>query len=191
MDHLWGAFRGGLEAELLEQLQHRAVLGQHFRNQFLETCVTRKGSQMAHQDRPNALTLIVINHDESDFCVAWLDDDKSSPACDDRMSIFVDLRNERDMGFEIDNEKKGHFPFGKALLWNEEASLKRLHAGAPDRREHVGPVIGTKRTDFNRTAVAKMLWGRIICGFNHDGSLLASEGHCSQTARIIFLGIRA
>ncbi len=82
MDYLWGAFRGGLEAELLEQLQHRAVLGQHFRNQFLETCVTRQGSQMAHQDRPNALSLIVIDHDESDFCVAWLDDDKSSPARD-------------------------------------------------------------------------------------------------------------
>src|SRR6267154_3883203 len=133
MDHLWGAFRGGLEAELLEQLQHRAVLGQHFRNQFLETCVTRQGSQMAHQDRPNALTLIVIDHDESDFCVAWLDDDESSPARDDRMSIFVDLRSERDMGFEIDIEKKGHFPFGKALLWYEEASLKRLHAGPSDR----------------------------------------------------------
>ena len=39
MDHLGRAFRGGLEAKLLEQLQHRAVLGQHFRNQFLETCV--------------------------------------------------------------------------------------------------------------------------------------------------------
>jgi len=85
-------------------------------------------------------------------CAAYLDDDKSSPAGDDRMSVFVDLRNERDLGFEIDIEKKGRFPFGKALLWYEEASLKRLHAGAPDRREHVGPVIGMKRTDFNRTA---------------------------------------
>src|SRR5712664_965262 len=177
MDYLWGAFRGGLEAELLEQLQHRAVLGQHFRNQFLETGVTRKGRQMAHQDRPNALTLIVINHDESDFCVAWLDDDKSSPARDDRMSIFVDLRNECDMGFEIDIEKKGHFLLGKALLWHEEAPLKRLHAGPSDRREHFGPVIGTKRTDFNRTAVAKMLSGRIIGGFSHDGWLLVSNGN--------------
>src|SRR6267143_5401817 len=157
MDYLWGAFRGGLEAELLEQLQHRAVLGQHFRNQFLETCVTRQGSQMAHQDRPNALTLIVIDHDESDFSLAWLDDDITAAAHDSRSSIFVDLRNERDMGFEIDIEKEGHFPFGKALLWYEEPSLKRLHAGPSDRREHFGPVIGTKRTDFNQTAVAKML----------------------------------
>ena len=61
------------------------------------------------------------------------------------------------MGFEIDVEEEGHFPFGKALLWREEASLKRLHAGASDRREHVGPVIGTKRADCDRTAVAKML----------------------------------
>src|SRR5258708_2790532 len=150
MDYLWGAFRGGLEAELLEQLQHRAVLGQHFRNQFLETCVTRKGSQMAHQDRPNALTLIVINH------------------------------------VEIDIEKKGHFPFGKALLWNEEASLKRLHAGAPDRREHVGPVIGTKRTDFDRTAVAKMLSGPIICSFSHGGWLPGPRRKSLQRARMTF-----
>ncbi len=66
---------------------------------------------MAHQDRPDTLTLIVINHDESDFSLAWLDNDKSSTACDDRMSVFVDLCNERDMGFEIDIEKEGYLPF--------------------------------------------------------------------------------
>jgi hypothetical protein len=90
------------------------------------------------------------------------------------------------MGFEIDIEKKGHFPFGKALLWYEEASLKRLHAGASDRREHIGPVIGTKRTDFDRTAVTKMLEGRIIDGFRHDGWLPGLRWKCSQRARMTF-----
>ena len=70
---------------------------------------------MAHQDRPNALALIGIDHDEGDFCVAGLDDDISSAAGDDRMSIFVDLRNERDMGFEIDIEKDRPFPVRKSL----------------------------------------------------------------------------
>jgi hypothetical protein len=110
--------------------------------------------------------------------VAWLDDDKSSAARDDRMSIFfVDLRNKRDMGFEIDIEKEGDFPFGKALLRHEEASLKRLHAGASDRSQHVGPVIGTKRADLDRTAVAKKVPGRVIGGFSHDGRLLVIDGN--------------
>src|ERR1700676_2554169 len=117
---------------------------------------------MAHQDRSNALALIGIDHDESDFGLAWLDDDKSSSARDNRMSIFIDLRNERDMGFEVDVQEEGQFRFGKALLWREEASLKRLHADASDRGEHIGPVRGTKRTDFDRTAVTKLLEGRII-----------------------------
>jgi hypothetical protein len=55
----------------------------------------------------------------------------------------------------------------ETLLWREKASLQRLRAGSSDRREHLGSVIGTKRADFNRTTVAKMLDGRIIGGSRH------------------------
>ena len=50
-----------------------------------------------------------------------------------------------------------------------------MHVGASDRR--VGPVIGTKRTDFDWTAVAKMLESRIIGGFSQDGWLLVFDGN--------------
>ena len=64
-----------------------------------------------------------------------------------RLSILFDLCDERDMGFEVDVEEEGDFPFGKTLLWHEETPLKRLRAGASDSGEHIGPIVGTKRAN--------------------------------------------
>ena len=52
---------------------------------------------MAHQDRPDTLALIGVDHDESDLGLAWLDNDIASAAGDDRVSIFIDFRDECDM----------------------------------------------------------------------------------------------
>ena len=114
---------------------------------------------MPHQDRPDTLALIGIDHDESDLGLAWPHNDIASAAGDHRVSVFIDFRDERDMVVEIDIEEEGHLLLREALLWHEEAPLKRLRAGPSDRRKHLGPVIGTKRADFDRTTVAKMLDG--------------------------------
>jgi hypothetical protein len=58
------------------------------------------------------------------------------------------------MVFEIDVEEEGDLLLGETLLWHKEAPLERLCAGPPDGREHLGPVIGAKRADFDRTTVA-------------------------------------
>src|SRR5438105_2394707 len=122
---------------------------------------------MAHEDRANTLTLIGIDHDESYLSLAGLDNDIASTS-DDRRSVFIDLRDERDMVFEIDVEKKRQFLLRETLLWYEKASSQRLRAGSSDGREHLGSVIGTKCANFNRTPVAKMLDGRIVGGSGHE-----------------------
>ena len=82
-----------------------------------------------------------------------------------RLSILFDLCDERDMGFEVDVEEEGDFPFGRTLLWHEETPLKRLRAGASDSGEHIGPIVGTKRANDDGTVVAKTFLGRIMGGF--------------------------
>src|SRR2546423_304633 len=112
MDHLQGAFCGGLEAELPEQLQHRAIFRQYFRRQFLKARLTRQDSQMAHKDCPDALTLVGVDDDERHLCATWLDVDVTAAAHDSRPPILGELGNERDVGLEINIEEEGHLPFG-------------------------------------------------------------------------------
>jgi hypothetical protein len=114
------------------------------------------------------LTLVGIDHHESYLGLAGPDNDIASATDDRRRFVFVDLRDQRDMIFEIDVEKKRQLLLRETLLWREKASLQRLRAGSSDRREHLGSVIGTKRADFNRTTVAKMLDGRIVGGSRHE-----------------------
>jgi len=43
-----------------------------------------------------------------------------------------------------------------------------LRAGPSDRHKYLVPVIGTKRSDFDRATVAKMLDDQIIGSFRHE-----------------------
>src|SRR5260370_12238018 len=119
---------------------------------------------MAHENRADPLALICVDHDESAVGLACPDNDMTSAAGDSRASAFIDLRDERDVALEIDVEEEGHLLLREALLWREKASLNRLCAGPSDRREHLGPVIGTKGADVDRTAVANVFDDRIIGG---------------------------
>jgi hypothetical protein len=84
------------------------------------------------------------------------------------MPVFIDLRDERDMVFEIDVEEEGQLLLREALLWREKAPLERLRAGPSDRREHLGPVIGTKCANFDWTPVAEALERRIVPSSFHE-----------------------
>src|ERR1700676_1980022 len=83
-------FRAGPEAELLEHFQHCGVLGQHFCNQLSEACVTCQNSQMTHEDRPDALVLIRVDHDESYLGLAGPHNNIASAAGDSRASVLID-----------------------------------------------------------------------------------------------------
>src|SRR5258706_1344965 len=178
-------FGAGPEAEFAEHFQHRGVLGQHLRDQLFQACVTRQSSQMTHEHRPDTLALIRIDHHESYLGLPRPDNDISSTAGDSRASVFIDLRDERDMVFEVDVHEEGYLLLREALFWREKAPLKRLRACAPYRREHLGPVVGTKCPDFDRATVAKMLDDRIIGGSRHEKWFPVS-GMVPSRERMIF-----
>src|ERR1700750_2361353 len=97
------------EAELLEHLQHRRVLGQYLRNQLLEPGLARENAEMAHQDGADALSLIRIHDDERDFGLARRGDDISPAAGNDGLAILVDLSDEGDMLVKIDVDEEVDF----------------------------------------------------------------------------------
>src|SRR3954452_19816948 len=123
---------------------------------------------MTHEHGPDTLTLIRIDHNESYFGLAGPDNDKASTADNDGVSLFINLRDERDLAFEIDVEEESHLPLREAFLWREKAPLERLRAGPPDRREHLGPVVGTKRPNLDLATIAEVLNSRIIRAFLHE-----------------------
>lgn len=131
---------------------------------------------MPREDRPDPLALIVIDHDESDLGLAGPDNDVASTASYDGSPVFIDLRHQRDVVFEIDIEKESQLLLRKAFLRREKAPLERLWAGSSDRREHRGPVIGTKCTDLDGSTVAKVLDDRIISGQRHEQGFPVSTG---------------
>ena len=69
------SFGAGPEAEFAEHFQHRSILGQDLGDQFLQPCVARQASQMTHEGRSDALSLIRIDHDEGYFGLARPDND--------------------------------------------------------------------------------------------------------------------
>jgi len=167
MRDLMGSLRAGQEAEPPQQFQHGGILRQHLRDQLLEASAARECSQMPHENRPDSLGLIGIDHDESNFGLAGTDNNIASTANDDGVSVFIDFRDEGDMIFEIDVEEESYLRIRKALLWREEAPPQRLCAGSSDGREHSRPVIGAERADFDWTRVAKMLDDRVFGYHSH------------------------
>ena len=123
---------------------------------------------MPHEDRPDPLALMSIDHHEGNLGLARPDNDITSTTGNRGVSLVVDLCDERDMVFEIDVEEEGDLLFGEALLWHKEAQPQRLCAGPSDRGEHLGPVIVTKRADFDRTTVAQALDSRIVRESSHE-----------------------
>jgi hypothetical protein len=70
----------------LEHFQHRDIFRQDVRNQFLDPGVAGELREMAHQSRADALSLIVINHCESDLGSFRPHDDVTSAADDESSS---------------------------------------------------------------------------------------------------------
>src|SRR5438270_1054874 len=110
------AFRARPEAEFVEHFQHCGVLGQDLRDQFLQSCLARQVSQMTHEHGPDTLALIRIDHNESYLGLAGPHNDKASTADNDGVSVFINLRDERDVAFEIDVEEESHLPLREAFL---------------------------------------------------------------------------
>ena len=55
------------EPASLEDLQHRDIVWQNFRNQFLEPRAAGDRDEMAQQRSANALSLVLVHYCKSDF----------------------------------------------------------------------------------------------------------------------------
>src|SRR5580704_4647970 len=106
MDDLRVVAVARLEAALAEYLEHGGVLGKDLGRQFFQAGRTGEADQMPCQHRANPLSLISIDHDKSDFSLAWFGHDVAA-AADDLMGIAVDRGDQRDLIDEVDMEAIG------------------------------------------------------------------------------------
>src|SRR5207249_1414224 len=120
-----------------EDLEHRRVLRQHVGDQLRQAGIARNPREMPHQMPAETLSLISIDNDEGDLCLAGLHDDVASTADNGEASVLVSQRDEGDMIAEIDLHEEIDFPLRETSLHRKKSSLQRLCAGAPDRCEHV------------------------------------------------------
>ena len=133
---------------------------QHFRDQLFEARIAREAARCRIRMRPDSLGLIGIDDDEGNLGLTGPDNNIASTADDDEASSLHRF-SATSATYSKSIFRKKAISRSESPSSAKEASPQRLCAGSPDRRAHRGPVIGTERTDFNRTTVAKMLDRRI------------------------------
>src|SRR4051794_7635706 len=131
---------------------------------------------MTHQQRPEPVSLIVIDHNKGDLRLAGLCDDAASPADDDLASVLSGERDQGTMIDKIDVDEEGDLLLRKTALRYEEAPLQRLCASTADCRQHIVPIIGPQRANFNFAAIAQAFGNSVATWRRHRGFFLPSRG---------------
>ena len=167
MNHLRVAPSARLEAEFAENLSHGGVFRKDFGDQFLQPGLARNDGEVAHQQRADALALIVIDDDKGDLGLAGVGDDVTPPADDDATSVLFGEHDERDVIYEVDVHEEGDLLLREATLHHEETAVQRLHAGTSDGCKHVILVVWPKCADFDRAAVAQAFGNGVIFRRRH------------------------
>ena len=127
---------------------------------------------MMHERRAEALPLILIDHGESDLGLARLHDDITCAARDHWRDAFVHDCDQCDVIGEIDVQEIVDFRLCEAAFDRKETAIKGLPADAADGGDEVGPVVRSKRADFDPASIAQRLACRIVGRFKHDRQLL-------------------
>jgi hypothetical protein len=78
-------------------------------------------------------------------------------------------------------EKESRFLFGNTLLWHEKRRRSDCMLVCSIAASMPAQFSGKQRADFDRTAIAKMLWDRVTAGFKHDGWLPRFSGNVSKS----------
>jgi hypothetical protein len=105
----------GTQAEpaFLKHLQHRSVFRQNLRNQFLETGLAGNRGEMVHQCRANTLSLVLIDHGESNLGRPWPHDNVTRAADDYWSPTFLNHCDQGDVIDEVDVQEECDFPLAK------------------------------------------------------------------------------
>lgn len=167
MHHTGLASRRHRQSAMLENLQHRCVFGQDLRDQFVQAGPACQLSKMAHQDRSEPLSLVIVDHRKRDFGPAGLCHDVASAAYNRAPSVHFRDRDQRHVIDEVDVEEEIEFLLAEFAANGEEAAEQGLCAGAFNRRKKAIPVARPQRADFDAPTVAQCLDGRIACRMRH------------------------
>src|SRR5262249_26587437 len=163
------ALRAYFQPAFLECFQHRDILWQHFSSELLQPRVARKYGQMPQQRRPDALLLVIIDHNEGDLGRARPLDDIAPAGNDCSVAALFDYRHQGDMLRKIDIHEKGDLFVRKASLCPEETTVERLRTGPIDGCAKVGLVLRLKRANFEPTPVSHRFRRRISTCVQHQG----------------------
>ena len=171
MDDLGFAFHATSQSTLLEHFQHRHVIGQDLGDQLLESGFPGNRGEMMHEGRAETLPLIPIDHGESDLGLSRLYDNVTCAARDHGPTALVHDGDQCDVIDEVDVQEKLNFRLRKVSFYRKEATVKGLRAAAGNGRDEVGPVVRSKRADFDPASIAQRLECRIVGRFHHDRQL--------------------
>src|SRR5262249_26690273 len=69
---------------------------------------------------------------------------------------------------EVDVQEKLDLRLRKVSFYRKETTVKGLRAAAGDGCDEVGPVVRSKRADFDPASIAQRLECRIVGRFHHD-----------------------
>jgi hypothetical protein len=138
------ARRTQAQPAFLEHLQHRGVVGQDIRDQFLEPGCTGNRSEMAHQHRTDTLSLVLVDHGKSDLGLPRLHDDVPSAPHDHRSPAFFRHGDQGNVVDEVDGREERDLLLGKAAFDGKETAVEGLRTGAADGCNELVPVVGLR-----------------------------------------------
>ena len=167
-----------VELTFLEQLQHRPILCQNLRNEFLEPGAVGKRDEMTEECAADALSLIVVDDGKRDFGYSRLNDDIASAANDDGLAFFFNCRDKGDVIDEIYVQKKFDFffrnaPFGAENRRYSDCALVRSTAlRSPGRSSGRSERISIRRPS-RRASTAEYVAALVIAHFLEHGSTAA------------------
>jgi hypothetical protein len=124
MDRSRISLRSVPEAEFSEHFEHRGVLGQNFRRQFLQSGIPGDLDEMTHQHRADPASLPGIDDDERHLGPSGLKNNVTTAPDDNRTAIFRRECNKGDMILEVNIHKEIALFLREVALHRKEATLK-------------------------------------------------------------------
>src|SRR5271155_959641 len=161
MYNLGLASRPETQPTFLEDLEHLRIARQHLGGQGRQPRLASNCHQMTHQYRPDAHTLILIDHGECHLGLPGLEDDVARAGRHYKSSRLLHSHHKGDVVDEINVREKVNFLISKVAPYAEEASIERFGTAASDGFEKFGPIVGCDGADFHLTSISEQFDRRI------------------------------
>src|SRR5262249_57780417 len=118
------AFDAKTQSTLLEHSEHRHVIRQDLSDQVRESGLPGNRGEMMHEGCAKTLSLILIDHGESDLGLSRLYDNVTSAARDHAPTAFVHDCDQCDVIDEVDVQEKLDFRLRKVSFYRKETPVR-------------------------------------------------------------------